>query len=214
ANRSAAIADRLSGVTMMNAGNESSAADAFCGYYGDNSTIISLMQYELARKLGTDFTFALNFTTWFRLLNGIDSGSLFLFYKKSCMNSTEDLLSVLESIMMRRQHNPVIEHHVGQLLYLYVSPILLILGTLGNLFSFIILRRKQMLKVSSYLYLATLAVVDTCVLYCGLLRLWVRELAEMDLQNSSDLACKVIVTFSYVTADISAWLITAVTVER
>ncbi|XP_055892471.1 growth hormone secretagogue receptor type 1-like isoform X2 [Biomphalaria glabrata] len=105
------------------------------------------------------------------------------------------------------------ESEMRKMLYLYVPPVLIIIGTLGNTFSFIILRRKQMLKVSSYLYLASLAVIDTFVLYNGLLVIWVQELGY-HMRNWSDWLCKPLVTLGYVASDFSVWLIIAVTVER
>ncbi|KAK0046389.1 FMRFamide receptor, partial [Biomphalaria pfeifferi] len=156
-----------------------------------------------------------NSSYWLRVLNKFPSDDVFRFYHMTCVGDTADMMREVINMFTTKPSttepgNPIF----GALLYLYVSPVLLILGTLGNLFSFIILRRKQMLKVSSYLYLATLAIVDTVVLYCGLLRHWIRELAQVDIQDTSDGACKFIVTISYVSSDLSAWLITAVTVER
>ncbi|KAI8759308.1 FMRFamide receptor, partial [Biomphalaria glabrata] len=156
-----------------------------------------------------------NSSYWLRVLNKFPSDDVFRFYHMTCVGDTADMMREVINMFTTKPNttepgNPIF----GALLYLYVSPVLLILGTLGNLFSFIILRRKQMLKVSSYLYLATLAIVDTVVLYCGLLRHWIRELAQVDIQDTSDGACKFIVTISYVSSDLSAWLITAVTVER
>ena len=76
------------------------------------------------------------------------------------------------------------EYRVNKLLMLYVPPILIIIGTFGNTFSFIILRRRVMTKVSSYLYLASLAAVDCVVLYVGLLKLWLAEFTGNSFHNS------------------------------
>ena len=67
------------------------------------------------------------------------------------------------------------EYRLLKALLLYVPPVLIVLGSLGNIFSFIILRRRAMVKVSSYHYLASLAVADSLVLYIGLLRLWLGQ---------------------------------------
>ena len=99
-------------------------------------------------------------------------------------------------------------------LSLYAPPVLLILGTLGNAFSVVVLTRKSMRRRSTYFYLTVLAVTDTVVLYVGLLRLWLGELTGEDVRNTTDWACKVISFFGYALSDFSAWLIIAVTVER
>ncbi|ESO90968.1 hypothetical protein LOTGIDRAFT_122346, partial [Lottia gigantea] len=106
------------------------------------------------------------------------------------------------------------EFRISKLLLLYVPPILIILGTFGNLFSFIILRRRPMLKVSTYFYLASLAIADSLVLYIGLLRMWINELTGIDAQDLTNWLCKLTCVLGYVCSDFSVWLIIAVTVER
>ena len=61
---------------------------------------------------------------------------------------------------------------------------------------------------------ASLAVIDTVVLFIGLLRLWLAELVGFDFQDSGDWICKLTVVLGYVASDLSVWLIIAVTVER
>lgn len=61
-----------------------------------------------------------------------------------------------------------------------LPPIIIVLGTFGNIFSFFILRRKAMLKFSTYFYLMVLALADTLVLYIGLLPLWTRQVPAND----------------------------------
>ncbi|ELU02434.1 hypothetical protein CAPTEDRAFT_111639, partial [Capitella teleta] len=95
-----------------------------------------------------------------------------------------------------------------------MPPILLILGTFGNIFSFIILKRKAMLKFSTYFYLMVLAIADTLVLHIGLLRLWIGELTGYDLKDQADWICKLTNVVGYTVSDFSVWLIIAVTIER
>lgn len=95
-----------------------------------------------------------------------------------------------------------------------MPPILILLGTFGNIFSFIILKRKAMLKFSTYFYLMILALADTLVLYVGLLRLWIGELTRHDIRDTSDWLCKLTNVIGYTVSDFSVWLIIAVTIER
>ena len=106
------------------------------------------------------------------------------------------------------------EYRIHKILLLYLPPTIVILGTFGNVFSFIILRRKTMIKFSTYFYLAVLAVADTLVLYIGLLRLWIGELTGYDLKEQADWLCKLTNVLGYTVSDYSVWLIIAVTVER
>ena len=104
--------------------------------------------------------------------------------------------------------------HAHKLLLLYVPPVLIILGTFGNIFSFLILRSRAMLKFSTYFYLMVMALADTLVLYVGLLRLWVGELTGRDLRDRADWVCKLTNVLGYTVSDFAVWLIIVVTVER
>ena len=105
------------------------------------------------------------------------------------------------------------EYQLSRKLLLYVPPILLVIGTIGNLLSFIVLRAHGS-KVSTYSYLAALAVMDLFVLYVGLLRLWIAQLTGLDIKDQSDWLCKFVVFFGYVCSDSAVWFIIVVTIER
>ena len=104
-------------------------------------------------------------------------------------------------------------YRAGKGVLLFTPPILLCIGTVGNIFSFCILR-QSMNKVSTYFYLAILSIADLIVIYVGLLRLWAGELSGYDVRNGSDFMCKTVITIGYIFSDFSVWLIVAVTSER
>jgi len=60
-------------------------------------------------------------------------------------------------------------------LYVYLSPIIVVVGVVGNLLSFIVLVQKPTRRVSTYCYLIVLAVADTVVLTAGLLPKWIEQ---------------------------------------
>lgn len=105
------------------------------------------------------------------------------------------------------------EYRAKKWISTYVPPILLFIGTFGNIFSFVILR-KSMMRVSTYFYLAILALADLMVLCLGLLRLWVGDITGVDIRNQNNWICKFTIFIGYTTSDFSVWLIVAVTVER
>ncbi|XP_070198812.1 growth hormone secretagogue receptor type 1-like [Littorina saxatilis] len=155
------------------------------------------------------------------LFRNLSSSERMYLYNFVNINSEDELIDLLrtresqpgnESIESRLLQFP--EQQLRQNLLLYVPPIFIVLGSVGNLLSFIVLRCRAMVKVSSYHYLASLAVADTLVLYMGLLRLWLGEVTGTDFNDSADWMCKVTVAFSYMASDLSVWLIIAVTVER
>lgn len=95
-----------------------------------------------------------------------------------------------------------------------VSPILIILGTIGNALSIIILLRPRFRKWSSTVYLVGLSVADLAVLYIGLLRQWVKYSFGKDIRSVSTVLCKTHWWLLYTTTDVSVWILTAITVER
>ncbi|CAH1779829.1 unnamed protein product [Owenia fusiformis] len=103
-------------------------------------------------------------------------------------------------------------YRISKILMLYVPPVLLVIGTFGNIFAFIILKRLP--TQSTYFYLSVLSITDLVVLYIGQLRKWIGVLNGNDLRNHHDWICKLTVVFGYVSSDFSVWLIIAVTVER
>ena len=82
------------------------------------------------------------------------------------------------------------EYRIHKSLQLYIPPAIIILGTFGNLFAFVILKNKAMLKFSTYFFLMVMAVADTLVLYVGLFPIWVSEMYSISFRDQADWACK------------------------
>ena len=114
----------------------------------------------------------------------------------------EDLLSVFW------------EYRVSQVLGLYVFPVIIGLGTLGNVLSFLVLIRKSMRSSSTCFYMIFLAVADTMVLYFDTLRKWLSYINGYDAVTHTDVGCKLFTFLSYFSFSWSAWLLVAMTIER
>ena len=69
-----------------------------------------------------------------------------------------------------------VEYRLHKALLLYIPPVLIMLGTLGNFLTILILSRRSMRRNATYIYLIVLAIADIIVLYMGLLRMWIAEL--------------------------------------
>lgn len=81
---------------------------------------------------------------------------------------------------------------IARQIELYTYPVLLIIGTLGNLLSLIVL--IQMRQHSVYRYLTFMSIADTIVLYIGLLReLLLASSLQTHIQGT--LLCKLHVFF-------------------
>jgi len=70
-------------------------------------------------------------------------------------------------------------YRVHKQLYVYVSPIIVVVGVVGNLLSFVVLVQRPLRRVSTYCYLIVLAVADTLVLTAGLLPKWIEQVDHL-----------------------------------
>ena len=66
-----------------------------------------------------------------------------------------------------------LEYQIGQAINLYYPPCLVLFGSIGNMFSFIVHKQQQFRKRSSTVFLSLLAVTDTLMLLLGLLQYWI-----------------------------------------
>ena len=101
----------------------------------------------------------------------------------------------------------------GKLMLQIVLPVLLVLGTIGNMLSVIVLSRKAMKKSVSSTFLLGLSVADLLVLYVCLMRDWIRYI-KTDVRHAANWTCKGQYWLHYALLDFSIWLLTALTVER
>ena len=99
-------------------------------------------------------------------------------------------------------------------LWVIVSPIILGVGTTGNVLIIVVLTRKRMRMMASAMTLIILAVSDLMVLHLGLLRRLINVLADVDIRDFSQAVCKTHVFLVYFCRHFSAWLLVAVAVER
>ena len=90
----------------------------------------------------------------------------------------------------------------------------LIFGLIGNLLSAIIMFRRSRRGLSSYFYLAFLAVVDICILYTGCLLFLLETAFSIYPQLHSSFLCRLSFYIQHLFTYMSAWLIVAVTFER
>ena len=99
-------------------------------------------------------------------------------------------------------------------MWIYGSPVVITVGTMGNLLSVVVMLRQNLRKYTTSLYLLVLAVVDTVVLYAGLLRHWIRELFGTDIRDGSIAACRIHPFVLYLAIHVEACIIVCVGIER
>ncbi|ELU06047.1 hypothetical protein CAPTEDRAFT_188574 [Capitella teleta] len=108
-----------------------------------------------------------------------------------------------------------VEHKVREALWLYVTPIIIIAGTVGNGLSFAVLQTKSFRQTSVGFVLSALAIVDTLTLIVAALRQWILVLRpELDVRTFSDAGCRIHVFLTYYLPHLSAWTLILLTAER
>ena len=86
--------------------------------------------------------------------------------------------------------------NLGNKIIAILSPILLVIGGVGNpLCIAVLLNKKQ--RNSTVVYLSILAIFDFLVLYSGLLRQYVNQIWNNDIRNVSSFFCKSHVIFLF-----------------
>lgn len=123
-------------------------------------------------------------------------------YLRLYNQSEEDVLNQISSIISNSvQPQDTLETYrefqIHRFLQRYIPPFLMLIGLVGNVMSFFILRHKSMARHSTNVFLAALSIADLIVLFVGLLGLWINEIADVDFQNTSDFMCKFLSLLTY-----------------
>ena len=95
-----------------------------------------------------------------------------------------------------------------------IISLFLIFGLIGNSLSATIMFRRSRRGLSSYFYLALLAIIDICILYTGGLLFLLEITFNYQPQLQSKFLCRLAFYIQHLFTYISAWLIVAVTFER
>lgn len=106
------------------------------------------------------------------------------------------------------------QYKAAKFLGKYLMLAVFIIGTVGNLLSFLVMVRKRMRSSTTAFYMACLAVADTLVLLTGCLRRWILEVFEVDLLNVNTVACHSVNFLQYLSFDIATWILVAMTIDR
>ena len=104
--------------------------------------------------------------------------------------------------------------------FLYFTPVIIVIGIVGNSLSVAVFCSKSMRKLSASTYLAALAISDICTLVFYVFVEWLKR-GENLLWSSATFSflnkdgfCQCFVYLSYVSRIMSAWIIVIFTVER
>ena len=109
------------------------------------------------------------------------------------------------------------EKHAADIIYIYISPFLLLFGTIGNMLSLVIMYRMSHQVFSTCIYLCLMAIVDLLVLYTRCGNKWLNKVTHIDLSSmlmvSSESVCKLYpFVFNFI-FHLSKWLMVCVAIE-
>lgn len=107
-----------------------------------------------------------------------------------------------------------LEKTIADNIMVYVAPVLILLGTIGNTCTIIVFFKRRGRNTSTYRYLCALAVSDIIILDTGLLRWWIIVLSDYDINAANNFVCKIHPFIVYFSIQCSSWLLVAVTCER
>ena len=104
---------------------------------------------------------------------------------------------------------------ISQTLWMVISPVLFLIGLVGNTIAFMVLFKLfRKLKSTFHLFLLILSLNDLIVLCSGLSRYWILNVFHIDVRNLNNAICKLQLHVIYTTMQFSAWILVSVTVHR
>ena len=96
----------------------------------------------------------------------------------------------------------------------YVLPVIVALGTVGNVLSAVVLVHRRLTGGSIDIYRVALAVADTTVLYVSAFKTWIRLVTGFEWLHASDAACRCLTFVLLAALHLSAWLIVLLALDR
>jgi len=96
---------------------------------------------------------------------------------------------------------------------LYTFPFIVVIGTVCNILTFLVMRRKKMRHQSTYFYMAVLAIADELVLLNGCLNVWIYIFFGESLMFTP-FGCKIMSSTYYIVSHFSVWIVVSMTIER
>ena len=98
--------------------------------------------------------------------------------------------------------------------WIYISPIILFTGLVGNTLNILVLRRKRFIESTISIYLPLIALSDNLELILGIIPEWLEATQIVVFSKIHPWTCKTEKFFFYTFGDIAIWLLTAFTFDR
>ena len=129
------------------------------------------------------------------------------------MNTTEIGLPTSEAMYWGDPYMHL-EMKVADFLLLYISPVIILFGTLGNILSLVVLQSRHYKSTPTTIALSALALADIGVLNTGLLRHWIIQVSGIDIRTLGNVSCKIHACLTYLTATLTGNILAITSMER
>lgn len=166
------------------------------------------------------------------VLNGICNNNFFFFSfqgnisSQCCLtNESSGLLKLLGTFLERNSTLSSIDTDsrllkISQYIYVFLTPLILSLGIIGNILSLSVFLSKKLRHLSASHYLIALSIADTTALIFYVCIDWLKRGLSMWPNDSyiylfhTEGFCQLFIYLGYSSRFLSAWLVVAFTVER
>ena len=105
-------------------------------------------------------------------------------------------------------------YRIASALWSICSPIIILLGTFGNVMTLVIMRRMTSSESSLNVYFTSLAVVDLIVLFTASLPEWLNVKIGFRLQDTGTVSCKLFTWSSTGAGTMGSWFLVCLTLHR
>lgn len=141
-------------------------------------------------------------------------------FNSSNGSSTDNCSSIFDDIQAETNYEKPAVFVIGINFFAYFTPVIFVMGLIGNGLSVAVFTTKNMRKLSASTYLASLSIADICALVFYVFIEWLRrglayispdlKLAFLDHNGP----CQVLLYLSYISRIMSSWIIVVFTIER
>ena len=108
----------------------------------------------------------------------------------------------------------LVDSYKSRYTIIYGAPPIVILGTIGNILSAVVMNRKSLRASTTSLYLTVLAVSDLFCLYMGLVPHWIRYKFNYYIGYVQNTGCTTYWAVLYFAFHYEAWVLVSVSLER
>ncbi len=129
-------------------------------------------------------------------------------------NDTVDNITCVQDNNIGIYMHMHIEQKIAEYLIKYISITLLIIGTIGNILSFLVFLRRTLRDSVMSFYLRALALGDLVVVWSLALPITINNIFGIDITSIHNVSCWLIIYLCHTSMLFSVWVLLTVTIER